>query len=217
MYYGQASQDAYCHLMNRDKKDGFFLEIGANHPIQHNNTYFLETQNGWRGVMVEQDPSFTRLYHQKRPLSIPVVGDATQVDYRSLLERHGFPTTMDYLQIDLDAENRSTLSALELLERTLFDKYVFGTATFEHDIYRGDFFQTRQRSRDLFLGRGYVLLFPDVCVYWEGKWSPFEDWYAHPGVVDPDLVQTILDRFPPEQRANQKHTDCIHMVRQCLE
>ena len=90
---------------------------------------------------------------------------------------------MDYLQIDLDVNNRSTRNVVELLDRDIFDKYTFAAVTFEHDIYTGDYFNTRQISRDIFKKRGYTLVFSDVSVFWEGSYKAFEDWYIHPSLV----------------------------------
>jgi FkbM family methyltransferase len=114
------------------------------------------------------------------------------VDYRGILDRQQFPAHIDYLQIDLDVDNRSTLDTLELLNATVFDKYTFATVTFEHDYYTGDHHNTRAASRQIFASRGYVLAFPDVRVLWEGSHKPFEDWYVHPDLVDMNLVKDVL-------------------------
>ena len=133
--------------------------------------------------MVEYDTSFASLYKIHRPNSIHVLMDACKVDYRNVLDTHSFPTNMDYLQIDLDVNNGSTIDVLEKLDHTVFDKYTFATVTFEHDIYSGNFFNTRERSRAIFQKRGYELVFPDVSVYWENRNVPFEDWYIHPSLI----------------------------------
>ena len=87
--------------------------------------------------------------------------------------------------------NRSTLSTLELFDNTVFDTYKFACITFEHDIYSGDYYDTRRISRKIFNDRGYELVFPDVCVLWEGAYKPFEDWYVHTDLVDMDYINTI--------------------------
>jgi hypothetical protein len=122
------------------------------------------------------------MYTEKRPNSIHVIQDATTVDYMEKLR--SFPKDMDYLQIDLEVDNRSTLTTLELLDSTVFDTYRFATVTFEHDIYRGDYFNTRERSREIFQKRGYILMFPDV----KSNSYPFEDWYVHPELVDMERI-----------------------------
>ncbi len=56
------------------------------------------------------------------------------------------PKNIDYLQIDLEVCNRSTLTTLELLDNTIFNEYKFATVTFEHYIYASDRFNTRLAS-----------------------------------------------------------------------
>ena len=106
-----------------------------------------------------------------------------------MLDNNNFPTEIDYLQIDLDVNNSSTLNTLELLNNTVFDKYKFATVTFEHDIYTGNYFNTQQISRNIFAERGYILVFPDVSVFWEGEYKKFEDWYVHPDLIDKELIE----------------------------
>lgn len=214
--YSQAGQDLFALLLNGHKKGGFFLEIGANHPFQGNNTYLLETDYDWRGIMVEYDAGFRDLYLKHRPNSVFILQDARKVEYRSLLVRHQFPTDMNYLQIDLDADNRSTLTTLELLDQTVFGDYKFGAVTFEHDFYRGDFFHTKQASQDIFQKRGYELLFDNVSVFFEGKWCIFEDWYAHPTVVSPELINAIQTHPHNPRGRGISHSQCIAIMRQCL-
>jgi hypothetical protein len=38
------------------------------------------------------------------------------VNYKNILDENNFPKNMDYLQIDLDVDNKSTLDTLMLLE-----------------------------------------------------------------------------------------------------
>ena len=47
---------------------GVFVEVGANHPTQDNQTWFLE-QQGWSGVLVEPNPELAKLLAEQRPRS----------------------------------------------------------------------------------------------------------------------------------------------------
>jgi hypothetical protein len=38
MYNSQACQDLFVEKMTHGKLNGYFLEIGSNHPITHNNS-----------------------------------------------------------------------------------------------------------------------------------------------------------------------------------
>ena len=94
---------------------------------------------------------------------------------------------LDYLQIDLDATNGSSLEALKLMDSTIFDTYKFATVTFEHDIWQGDCFDTRNVSRTIFDKRGYVRVFQDVT----NEGNPYEDWYVHPSLVNTRYIEEL--------------------------
>jgi hypothetical protein len=192
MYYSQACQDLFVEKMTQGKHNGCFVEIGSNHPITHNNSYLLESKYNWKGLMVEYDNSFEESYKTQRKNSIYVISDARSVNYKAILDTNQFPKQIDYLQIDLDVDNRSTLDTFLLLNNTVFDRYKFATITFEHDIYRGNYFDTQNISRKILLERGYILVFPNVSVFWEGSFKPFEDWYVHPDLVDMNIVNKVL-------------------------
>ena len=188
--YSQILQDNFSLNMTQYKKNGYFLEIGSNHPTTHSNSYLMEKYYNWKGLMIEYDGGFESSYKAMRPNSHYHIGDARTAPYYDLLKKYSFPKEIDYLQIDLDVDNRSTLDTLELLHRTVLNEYRFATITFEHDIYRGDFFETRQKSREIFISRGYHLLFADVSVFFEGRECQFEDWYIHPSLVYIPNLQT---------------------------
>lgn len=186
-FNGQVGQDRFILSVLKNKTNGYFVEIGSNDPIKINNTYILEKEFEWKGIMVEYDKQWLGAYQKHRPGSIYCFTDATKIDYVQLFKNNNVPKNIDYLQIDLDVCNRSTLDTLELFDKTIFDNYKFATITFEHDIYDGDRFNTRQASRDIFAKRGYVLVFPDV----KNGPSPFEDWYVHPSLVDMNYINKI--------------------------
>lgn len=181
----QAGQDLFVLSCLNYKRNGTFLEIGSNDPININNSYLLERDYGWKGVMIEYEPSFLPAYRLHRPNSTHVIANATEIDYRSCCA--ALPKEIDYLQIDLEVENESTIATLRKIRSELMDTHTFATVTFEHDIYRGDFFSTRSESRYIFNMKGYVRVFSDV----KHTNSAFEDWYVHPTLVDMNYVDSI--------------------------
>ena len=189
MYLGQAQQDKFVLQVLKEKKNGYFLEIGSNHPININYSYVLETKYDWKGIMVEYDNSFLGLYKTHRPNSIHIINDATRVDYKNIFEKNNVPLSLDYLQIDLEANNGSTIRTLQKLDNEIFDTYKFATVTFEHDIYHTNFENTRLASRNIFKKRGYICVFEDInnCGL-----NPYEDWYVHPDLVDMDYVNNLI-------------------------
>lgn len=204
-YNGQAAQDYFVRKVLKDKRNGTFLEIGSRDPIDINNTYPLEKELGWRGFMVEYDTSFEPLYREHRPNSIHLMRDATTINYKEEFEKHNFPKDIDYLQIDLEVSNGSTLLTLLRLEEQVFKTHRFAVVTFEHDIYGVQFAteqgkelhrKTREISRKVFLKHGYIPVFLDVqnidplnvdCPFH----FPFEDWWVHPELVDMKYIEKI--------------------------
>ena len=187
LFNGQVLQDKFVTSVLNNKQNGFFLEIGSNEPKIINNTYVLEQFLNWRGIMVEYNVDYLPKYERERSNSIHLINDATKIDYHSLFLENNVPKNIDYLQIDLEVSNRSTLTTLELLEKTIFPSYNFATVTFEHDIYSGNYFNTRGISREIFDKHGYVLVFPDVR---NGE-NAFEDWYVHPSLVDMNYINKV--------------------------
>ena len=57
MYLGQSHQDKFVLNVLKEKKNGFFVELGSNHPINVNNTYLLEKNYDWKGIMIEYEAS----------------------------------------------------------------------------------------------------------------------------------------------------------------
>lgn len=195
MYHGQAEQDKFILNVLKNKQSGYFVEIGSNHPIKTNNTYLLESRYNWKGIMVEYNPAYLPLYKQCRPNSIHIINDATLIDYNNLFKVNNVPLSIDYLQIDLDANNGSTLQTLQILDKTIFDEYKFATVTFEHDIWNTgntNFNHTREKSREILNKRGYVCVFEDIHNV-EPRFV-YEDWYVHPDLVDMEYVSKLKER-----------------------
>jgi len=51
----------------QDRRDGIFVDVGANHYRDESNTYYLETELGWSGVAIEPQKQFAADYARHRP------------------------------------------------------------------------------------------------------------------------------------------------------
>jgi FkbM family methyltransferase len=51
----------------RGRRDGVFVDVGANHYQNGSNTYYLETMMGWSGVAIEPQVKFAAGYREHRP------------------------------------------------------------------------------------------------------------------------------------------------------
>jgi hypothetical protein len=61
--------------------------LGSNDPITISNTYVLEKDYNWSGIMVEYDPKYLDSYKDKRPNSIHVIDNATEINFLELFEK----------------------------------------------------------------------------------------------------------------------------------
>jgi FkbM family methyltransferase len=67
--YSQFGEDALLWQYFNGKLNGFFVEVGANHPTKFSQTWLLE-QQGWNGILVEPLASKCELLRSMRPRSI---------------------------------------------------------------------------------------------------------------------------------------------------
>lgn len=162
--YTQINQDQFALDVCGDKKDGYFIDIGAGHPIQINNTYMLESTCNWGGLSFDigdekayscehlkgDTHAYKTLWEKRRNTKI-IIGDATKLDYRKIFQENNVPKVIDYLTMDLEPKE-STLEALKLIP---FDEYQFKVITYETDEYRGD--NCVAPSREIFERNGYTL------------------------------------------------------------
>jgi hypothetical protein len=190
----QAGQEEFVMCVLKNKQNGTFIEIGSEHPVLNNNTFYLEKYLGWDGYMIECDKKW-EAYYKKWRKSKYCISDALWVSYPSVCDCLSVRKNrvIDYLQFDLEVKNESTIKCLEIFDRDIFDNYQFRVITFEHDLYTGwcgD--DTRRRSREIFEKRGYLRVFSDVKHNLNTTWCvPFEDWYVKPELVDMEYINKI--------------------------
>lgn len=59
----QFDQDAFLYQnFFAGKKDGFFLDIGANHPLIYSNSLFFDQCLGWKGLAFEPNPQYLQAW-----------------------------------------------------------------------------------------------------------------------------------------------------------
>lgn len=77
-----------------DKRDGFFIEAGANDGVAQSNTLYFERYLGWRGLLVEPIPALAEACRRNRPKAIVenaalvpfgFAGDTVEMSYCNLM------------------------------------------------------------------------------------------------------------------------------------
>lgn len=198
MYYfpdsnSEAGQESFVLNMLDEKKDGYYLEIGAFESKHTSNTYLLEKEYGWKGVSFEIVPERANQFNGDR--SNPCIcADATTFDYKSYLDENNFPRRIDYLQLDVEpAEN--TLLALKQLP---LNDYRFSVITYEHDLYVDpeNNKHIKAESIELLKSYGYVLAVENIKVdHPDWPLREFEDWWIDPEVVTEDKYKNLMLRY----------------------
>lgn len=114
----QLGQDLFALAVLGGKESGFFVEFGAGDGVHLSNTYLLEKEFGWTGVLAEPNPEFFAMATENRSCSL---------DPRAIIENGGAPTAFvpdglygsTALSYSVEREFDETESAQEILVDTV--------------------------------------------------------------------------------------------------
>jgi FkbM family methyltransferase len=67
--YSFNSVDLIINYIFKDKKKGFYLDVGSQHPVSNNNTFLL-FKKGWKGINIDLDKKNIDLFKIARPNDI---------------------------------------------------------------------------------------------------------------------------------------------------
>jgi hypothetical protein len=177
--YSQAYQDIFVLTMNNGKRGGSFVEIGCEGPYHYSNTVLLEQQFGWSGISIDINPVHTENFSKERSAKV-ITGDATKLDYDLFLDKNEY----DYLQVDCEP----AANTLEALKKVDLSKRKFAVITFEHDIYIDKDISIQEKAKKYLESYGYVLISNNIS---QDAYSPFEDWWVHPDLVDKNIIDKM--------------------------
>lgn len=152
--------------INKEKKNGFYVELGGSDPFENSSTYTLESQYDWNGFAIEIVPELQKEYSIKRKNQC-VLGDAMTFNYLKHFDENSFPKQIDFLSINIDPGYDDTTgrmagnpaqSLLGLIALPL-QSYRFTTIIFEHDAlqhYKNN--TIRDAQREILDALGYSLV-----------------------------------------------------------
>lgn len=119
-----AQQDEFVWQFFGRRRDGFFIEVGANDPIDGSLTWLLE-QSGWRGILVEPQISLFQALCQEQPRSKVFRAACSAPEKTGLAELHvpadglnGFATlerNVDDVGIRYERTERVEVTTLDAL------------------------------------------------------------------------------------------------------
>lgn len=167
--------------VNRNKKNGFYVEIGGSHSSENSSTYNLETHYDWQGFAIEIVPELQKEYSENRKNPC-VLGDAMKFNYLKHFDENNFPKQINFLSVNIDPgyndktgrmAGNPAQSLLGLIALPL-NIYRFTTIIFEHDSlqhYKNE--SIRDAQREILDALGYSLVFRG--------WA--EDFWVDPNII----------------------------------
>jgi hypothetical protein len=171
-------QESFAISMTQEKKNGFYLELGSADPYLESNTSLLESKFGWKGLALEIDKNFVEKYNLSNRTNKCINADALTFDYLKYFKDNNFPTTIDFLQIDIDGHDDGNcllaLIALPLL------KYRFSVIIIEHDLSQNyKRASMRDAQREILSSLGYKLIGQTLS----------EDWWIDPQSIEEEAYR----------------------------
>jgi FkbM family methyltransferase len=195
-FYSQSDQDKWVLEILENKRNGFFVDVGAYDGIQTSNTYTLEKEFDWNGICVEANPEvFAKLLKGRSCMCVNMAvldfkgecefgsSEINQAPFNkipcdtlnNILADNNCPSEIDYLSIDVEGCEYDIFKCFD------FTQYEIKCMTVEHNLYLdGDY--NKNRIFELLSNNGFDRVVEDApcldpCPAWYMK--PYEDWYVN--------------------------------------
>jgi hypothetical protein len=181
--YSQSMQDMFVLSILDGKRNGVYVEVGADKPRVINNSYLLESQYDWEGVSFEIESDKVDYFNTIRKNKC-ICANATKFDCKSLFDERKYPKQIDYLQLDCDPPQIT----LECLKKLPLEDYRFSVITFETDLYAGG--QDVQIEHwQILSSLGYQRVIKNI----KNEGNPYEDWWIDPLVIGEHMWKQFLN------------------------
>lgn len=195
----QLRQDLFVLSHLNFKTNGFFVEFGATNGIDLSNTYLMEKEFAWSGILAEPAKCWHATLKNNRVCSIDtdcVWSDSTSVLTFNEVETAEYSTINSYSDQDSHGRHRhggktydvKTISLNDLLEKhnapreidylsidtegsefEILSHFDFSKHTFQVITCEHNHTPMREKIFELLAGQGYTRVYQDL--------SLFDDWY----------------------------------------
>ncbi len=197
----QLAQDLWALFETGEKRDGYFVEFGAADGVTLSNSWLLEREFGWNGVLAEPNPVFHEALAKNRRCYVStrcVTGEGEREVTFNQTDEPLFSTIDRYSTCDIHIARRITGSRITVQAQTLEELLVeagaprsidymsvdtegseyeilqsFDFAKYDIHLLTVEHNHTPQRGllRTLLEANGFELRFPDL--------TRFDDWYVN--------------------------------------
>jgi FkbM family methyltransferase len=130
VYYSQEGEEIILRRFFNYKNEGFFVDIGAHHPIRFSNTYLLYKM-GWRGINIDPMPGcmleFDRFRKMDINIEVGIADNAKELNFYLFSEPALNTFSEEKAQQIINKTNYKLINTIKVKTKTLAEilqKYV---------------------------------------------------------------------------------------------
>ena len=200
--HGQILQDVMCGLLLEEKTNGYFVEIGVGDGIHYSNTFMLERDLNWKGILAEPARMFHDSINKNRRSTLAKFAVTEKTGQVLEFEEDGHFGELSGLTGQRTARGQQDITRYEVYTKTLddlleennapsvIDYLSIDTEGSELGVLAGlnlskrrinfvtiehNFDRFRQKAYSEYFGtKKYQQIRPDL--------SGFDAWYVHPDI-----------------------------------
>lgn len=197
----QFRQDLFVLSQLDFKPKGYFVEFGATNGIDLSNTYLMEKQFGWAGILAEpascwhpqlgvnrnvhieskcvwSDSNTTLTFNEAEIADLSTIRNFTEADQHGNLRKNSKSYHVQSISLNDLLEKYGAPAQIDYLsidtegsEFEILNHFDFSKHSFKVITCEHNFTPTRQRIFDLLTEHGYTRVHQDI--------SGVDDWYVH--------------------------------------
>ena len=103
--YGQDGEDLILNRLLDGQAQGFFVDVGAHHPVRFSNTY-LFYKRGWRGINIDAMPGSMKKFDKVRPRDINIEYGVAGSSGRLMYHRFNEPALNTFEAAEAERKNK---------------------------------------------------------------------------------------------------------------
>jgi FkbM family methyltransferase len=103
--FAQDGEDLILDRLLQGQQDGFFVDVGAHHPVRFSNTY-LFYKRGWRGINIDAEPGSMKSFNRHRSRDINVECGVAAQSGQLIYYRFNEPALNTFEPVEAERKNR---------------------------------------------------------------------------------------------------------------
>jgi FkbM family methyltransferase len=196
----QYRQDLFVLSQVNFKREGFFVEFGGTNGIEGSNSYLLEKEYGWNGILAEPAKSWHAdlrknrschiedacvwsesgrklVFNEPAVAAIATINDYSDSDFHAKARENGLLYEVGTISLNDLLEKYGAPTEIDYLsvdtegsEFEILSNFDFSRHTFRCITCEHNYTPMRERIFELLTSNGYIRVFESV--------SLFDDWYV---------------------------------------